>query len=105
MDAAQKVASFAYINEHFFIPSSVSSSFTGREREFRILEEHLITDPASELSPVQKRFVLYGLAGSGKTQTCCKFAMNNRNRYVEMFCHEAAKQGQILGNFLVEREL
>ena len=30
---------------------------------------------------MQKRFVVFGLGGSGKTQFCCKFASDNKQRY------------------------
>jgi nucleoside-triphosphatase THEP1 len=29
---------------------------------------------------IQKRFVICGIAGSGKTQFCCKFAEDNRDQ-------------------------
>lgn len=28
----------------------------------------------------QKRYVIYGLGGSGKTEFCCKFAQDNREQ-------------------------
>lgn len=31
-------------------------------------------------SPIHKRFVIFGLGGSGKTQFCCKFASDNKQR-------------------------
>lgn len=30
----------------------------------------------------QKRYVVYGVGGSGKTQFCCKYAENFQQRYV-----------------------
>jgi hypothetical protein len=33
------------------------------------------------LPKMQRRFVLYGLGGSGKTQVSLKFAQDNRDRY------------------------
>ena len=36
----------------------------------------------------QKRFILVGLGGSGKTEFCCKFAAQNQSRYsTSMFPH------------------
>ncbi|KAI9866891.1 MAG: hypothetical protein M1813_000833 [Trichoglossum hirsutum] len=47
---------------------------------------------------VQKRFVLYGLGGSGKTQVCLKFAQDYREKFWGIFwidasSNESAEQG------------
>jgi hypothetical protein len=80
IESAQKLATIARLNKHFFTPQTVSSVFTGRENELELMKRHLITGASKNLS-IQKRFVVYGLAGSGKTQFCCKFASDNRQRY------------------------
>jgi signal recognition particle GTPase len=61
-------------------PHSLSSIFTGREE---LLDElaQLIDDDSSQYgNNVQKRFVVQGLGGAGKTEFCCKFAQVNRQR-------------------------
>lgn len=65
-------------NHYFDIPQSVSSIFTGREALLRELHQTLISrkDMTRE---VQRRFIIYGLGGSGKTQFCCKFAEDYRD--------------------------
>ena len=83
-DAATAVASLGSQNEHFDIPQSVSSIFTGREDSLKELASLMFNSPVEEVSPgrqnAQKRFVILGLGGSGKTQFCCKFAQDNRRR-------------------------
>lgn len=38
----------------------------------------------------QKRFIIFGLGGSGKTQFCCKFAQDNRQRFWGVFWIDAS---------------
>ena len=79
--AAQKVACLAHLNTHFFTPQAVNNFFAGREKELDVLKTHLITSPSADPFKAQKRFVVFGLAGCGKTQFCCKFASDNKQRY------------------------
>jgi hypothetical protein len=69
-------------NQYFDIPQSVSSMFTGREALLSNLGNLFDHEPSATIAslPYQKRFVIYGLGGSGKTQFCCKFAQDNRHR-------------------------
>lgn len=72
-------------NKHFYIPQSVSSLFTGRESELRELRESFLPkrgSPMRDNSQGQRRFVVFGLGGSGKTQFCSKFAQDNQDRFV-----------------------
>lgn len=72
-------------NKHFYIPQSVSSLFTGRERELRELREAFLPrrgSPLRDSAQGQRRFVVVGLGGSGKTQFCSKFAQDNQDRFV-----------------------
>lgn len=62
-------------NKHYLVPFEVSHDYTGREKLALGLQERLLAPLAQ-----QKRFVLYGLKGSGKTQFCLKFASDNRQR-------------------------
>ncbi|CAG8083748.1 unnamed protein product [Penicillium salamii] len=63
-------------NQHFLVSLAVSDNYTGRERLAQGLKEKLLAPNIR-----QKRFVLYGLGGSGKTQFCLKFASDNRDKY------------------------
>ena len=62
-------------NKHFLVPSRVSQHYTGREKLALDLQEKLL-EPLAQ----QKRFVLYGLGGSGKTEFCLKFASDHKER-------------------------
>lgn len=67
-------------NKHFYIPQVVSSIFTGREDASRIVENALLTSDATVSPRQQRRYIIYGIGGSGKTQFCCKFAQDHRER-------------------------
>ena len=67
-------------NKHFHIPQVVSSIFTGREDVSRLVEKTLLSPEYHNSSPQQRRFVIHGIGGSGKTQFCCKFAQEHRER-------------------------
>ena len=66
------------LNKHFNVPRALSSIYTGREPLLGRLKTALSLADGS----YQKRFIVYGMGGSGKTEFCCKFAQDNRNRYV-----------------------
>lgn len=76
MKPAVAAASTVSSNKHFYVPHTVSSIFTGRRRLLRDLRD-AFNSGSKEL---QKRFVIWGLGGSGKTEFCCKFAQDNRAR-------------------------
>ena len=69
-------------NKHFHIPQAVSSIFTGREDITRTVENSLLANNISESFRQQRRFIIYGIGGSGKSQFCSKFAQDHRERSV-----------------------
>lgn len=71
-------------NEFFDIPQPVRSYYTGRAEYLERLQNILVASTANEQDPQQQRFVVYGMGGSGKTQFCCKFAEQNRERYFDL---------------------
>ncbi|KAI1176241.1 tetratricopeptide repeat domain-containing protein [Nemania sp. FL0916] len=83
--AAELVTSRPAINKYFKTPQSVSSIFTGREALLQQLRDCFIQQPGPLHSQYQRRFVIHGLGGSGKTQFCCKFAEENRHRFWGVF--------------------
>lgn len=88
---ATAVASLVSINKHFDIPQTVSSIFTGRDSLLEDLQNAFdVFEISRELRNVQRRFIVYGLGGSGKTQFCCKFAQDNRNNFWGIFCIDAS---------------
>lgn len=62
------------------MPQTVSSYYTGRQKQLNALKSTLDLVNSREPQDHQKRFVIYGLGGSGKTQFCCKFAQDNREQ-------------------------
>lgn len=77
-------------NKYFHVPHNVSSIFTGRDAVTRVLESKILQQPAPNRPHQQKRFVLYGLGGSGKTQFCLKFVQDNRDRFWGIFWIDAS---------------
>ncbi|KAL8712638.1 MAG: hypothetical protein Q9220_003169 [cf. Caloplaca sp. 1 TL-2023] len=89
--AAAGLVSTAPLNRYFHIPRAVSSIFTGREGLLRALRDDLdscIADKRQE----QRRFVIFGLGGSGKTEFCCKFAQENRQSFWGVFYINASSK-------------
>ncbi|KKZ64978.1 hypothetical protein EMCG_09123 [[Emmonsia] crescens] len=72
-------------NQHYVVPFAASESYTGREQLARGLQERMLAP-----NDQQKRFVLYGLGGSGKTQFCLKFAWDNRDSFWGVFWVDAS---------------
>jgi Cdc6-like AAA superfamily ATPase len=72
------VASRITFNEHFDTPQTISSYYTGRQQELNDLKSALKVLQSRERQDHQKRFVIYGVGGAGKTQFACKFAQDNR---------------------------
>lgn len=65
-------------NEHFNPPCAVSIDFIGQVEIMRALQEGFEPERSASLVGKQKRFVLYGIGGSGKTQLSAKYAQDNR---------------------------
>lgn len=59
------------------IRKAVSDIFTGREAHLNLLRQSF----EAPGPPAQRRVVVYGVGGSGKTEFCCKFAHDNSRRY------------------------
>ena len=82
LNIAQKhTQSWAPHNKYFEVPRNVSSIFTGREDICQDLQERCLPSNPPSAQQTQKRYVLHGLGGSGKTQICLRFAQNHRERY------------------------
>jgi archaellum component FlaC len=80
VDSVAATVKLESTNQHFDTPQSVRTIFTGREAQLEDLKQLLVTSNGLNRHQFQKRFVIYGLGGSGKTQFCCKFAEENRDR-------------------------
>ncbi|MCJ1462094.1 hypothetical protein MMC07_000694 [Pseudocyphellaria aurata] len=88
--SAAAIASLVSSNKHFHLPQAVSSIFTGREALLENLKDLFSTSSFPKNSRTQKRFIIHGLGGSGKTQFCCKFAQDNRENFWGIFWIDAS---------------
>ncbi|MCJ1283494.1 hypothetical protein MMC26_002824 [Xylographa opegraphella] len=97
-NAAQKSAQDALLlataNKHFEIPHSVSSLYIGREAQLEELGQTFLGPEPAIGTRVQKRFVIYGIGGAGKTEFCCKFAQNYRKHFWGVFHIDASMDGR-----------
>ncbi|KAH7313318.1 tetratricopeptide repeat domain-containing protein [Stachybotrys elegans] len=92
---AARTISSASTNHHFDVPQSVSSIFTGREPLLRQLRDIFLPRKGTQGDQFQRRFIIHGLGGSGKTQFCCKFAQDNRDSFWGVFWIDASTSERV----------
>ena len=68
-------------------PPNTSPIFTGREGYLTEMKEKFEFPKTSVELGKQRRFILYGTGGVGKTQLALKFSALNRGRCVASFSH------------------
>lgn len=68
----------AAYNQHYLVPHVLSPAYTGQGQVSKALEASLLSN--DDPHPVQRRFVLFGLGGSGKTQICINYAQSHRGK-------------------------
>ncbi|KAF1944968.1 tetratricopeptide repeat domain-containing protein [Clathrospora elynae] len=90
------------INEHFDTPKPVDPFYTGRVDEAERLTHWLLPESSQKsgkgsknIRTKQKRFVIYGIGGSGKTQFCCKFAEDNRDSFWGVFWVDGSSHSRL----------
>jgi hypothetical protein len=76
-------------NKHFVVARSVKSFYTGREREMAKIKAAFDDDTTCY---GQKRFVIFGLGGSGKTELVLKYAEDYAQLYWGVFFIDASSQ-------------
>ncbi|ERF69939.1 hypothetical protein EPUS_05483 [Endocarpon pusillum Z07020] len=93
-------------NKHFDTPKPVDQFYTGRTDQAEQLNNWLLTKDYErrDMSPEkthakQKRFVIYGVGGSGKTQFCCKFAEDNRDYFWGIFWVDGSSRQRLKQTF------
>jgi primosomal protein N' len=62
------------------VPRPVNTFFTGRKRVLKMLREIFCDNIQHEINDKQRRFVIIGIGGTGKSEVCLKFAEENRER-------------------------
>lgn len=68
-------------NKHWIVPRGSSPRFTGRTGIMEELEQQLCAS-AKKNEDKQRRFVIIGMGGMGKSELCLKVAENLRERFV-----------------------
>ena len=68
-------------NVHWIVPRTVNNLFTGRSELLEKIKTALVGNKTQH-AEVQKRFVITGLGGQGKSEVCLKAASLMRNEYV-----------------------
>jgi hypothetical protein len=71
----------ASFNKHFLVNQPVQSFYTGREEQMEILK---MAFEQSECN-TQKRFIIFGLGGSGKTELALKYAQDHTQKFWGIF--------------------
>jgi hypothetical protein len=66
-------------NVHWLVPRGANAFFTGRRKILEKLEQQLLPSCNQYPSARQKRFILHGLGGAGKSEICLKFLEENRD--------------------------
>src|SRR5271170_6139344 len=106
-DSAPEVPRFH--NRYYEIPRNPSSAFTEQHNVYTRLREACLPSDDPSSPPRQRRFVLHGLGGSGKTQLCLKFAEEHRERCVSRargmmsVWNQGPTRLQVLGHLLDRR--
>ncbi|KAF2197372.1 hypothetical protein GQ43DRAFT_484192 [Delitschia confertaspora ATCC 74209] len=95
IDYAASTMKMGSYNKHFDTPQPVSSIFTGRDTTLQELKEKFINNQGIMGHNQQRRFVIYGIGGSGKTQFCSKFAEDNRESFWGVFWIDASSEERI----------
>lgn len=71
-------------NEHFSVPQGVEKYYTGRANFLEDVKHSFTAPESPSQGQVQRRIVIYGVGGSGKTQFCCKYAQLYRQKSVDI---------------------
>ncbi|KIX02258.1 uncharacterized protein Z518_08197 [Rhinocladiella mackenziei CBS 650.93] len=95
VEAAENIRPLATLNEHFSLPRAVTSIYTGRREALDDLRSFFFGATSGTGRGSQKRFCIYGLGGSGKTEFCCKFAQENQNRLWAVFWIDASSPDRV----------
>lgn len=67
-------------NKHFYPPQETSLGFIGRQEVLTMLRKTLFEFGSDSSAKKQRRFVIHGMGGCGKTELCSKFAEDNKER-------------------------
>ncbi|KAN0070689.1 hypothetical protein V8E54_011558 [Elaphomyces granulatus] len=77
-------------NKHYSVPHNSTGIFTGRDDVLQKIHDCCLPSRNENTLTTQKRFILYGLGGSGKTQICTRFAEVHREVFWGIFWIDAS---------------
>jgi hypothetical protein len=80
--ASACIGAIAHNNKHFAVAQHLSPMFTGQGQIGKRLETAF--KPSEYKCPFQRRFVLFGIGGAGKTQICLQYAISYQERYKDV---------------------
>lgn len=83
MGAIEEDTKSDWTSEHFHPPEAVSLDFLGQKEVFQQLQKAFQPEHRTLRGESQKRFVLHGIGGSGKTQIAAKYAEDNEQKWVD----------------------
>ncbi|KAK5202612.1 hypothetical protein LTR41_011644 [Exophiala xenobiotica] len=79
-------------------PQHITNEQSGRNEDLELLTTSFAPRPPLQRQH-QRRFVLFGLGGSGKTQICLKYVQDQRERYWGIFWVDASTDDSIRRSF------
>ncbi len=67
---------------HFHLPDETTPTFVGREDSLNKIYKSFFPGGRASRRQGRKSFIVFGMGGSGKTELCCKFGSDYKDRYV-----------------------
>ncbi|KAH9905397.1 hypothetical protein F4778DRAFT_706498 [Xylariomycetidae sp. FL2044] len=83
------------LNKHFLVGRAVKSFYTGRQAQMA----KIIAAFDDSIYMGQKRFVIYGLGGSGKTELALKYAEDHMQSFWGVFLVDASSRKNATGSY------
>ncbi|SPO04151.1 uncharacterized protein DNG_06834 [Cephalotrichum gorgonifer] len=92
------------VNTHWLVPRSVNPLFAGREDILRTIQKAISRENKTN-GDQQRRFVITGMGGQGKSEVCLAIANRLRDSYVSPMCYfwaQSANPNRFWGVFWVD---
>ncbi|KAL9053334.1 MAG: hypothetical protein Q9162_004834 [Coniocarpon cinnabarinum] len=87
--SARAAIQYSSLNKFFDVRDADVSDWTGRQRYLDELRDSLLGSKSVDVK-IQKRFIVHGIAGAGKTQFATKFASDYRESFWGVFSVDAS---------------
>ncbi|KAM0157263.1 hypothetical protein ACHAPG_004757, partial [Botrytis cinerea] len=94
----------SYGNVHWMVPRTINPLFTGRNELLHRIQEAIHYDSTSDLNK-QKRFVITGLGGQGKSEICLQIANQMRKEFWGIFWVDVGMASTAESNFIAIAKL